>query len=434
PPARVRVVELPDLPDGGDIVDFRPGVPPERIRAEVEALAAAAAPVEAADAQGGEPEAPGPLPRYVTAAALARAKPRLRPPVVHGLLREGETLNIIAPSKTGKSWLALSLAASVASGRPWLGAFETEPGPVLIIDNELHEETIARRVPQVIEALCLPPDTAELVYVESLRGRLVNLHAMRHYFGAIEPRLFRVVVLDAFYRFLPAGISENDNGALAGLFNAMDAHAARLGCAFVCIHHSTKGSQAAKAVVDVGSGAGAMARAADSHCILRAHEEPGAFVLEAVARSWPPPEALALRWTWPTFTPASDLSPLDLKPERTRRQRAPREEKPPKPTMDVATFAAECVGNGDGVVSATAMGRAVDKGLSQAAAGLLLKRAEAEGYIRRVVSGPCAAHTFVLAEGGGRGIAAPTPGASAPGGCGGAHEPPSPPCLSNVGG
>ena len=69
PPARVRVVELPDLPDGGDIVDFRPGVPPERIRAEVEALAAAA-PVEAADAQAeaqalfsGEPEAePSPEP------------------------------------------------------------------------------------------------------------------------------------------------------------------------------------------------------------------------------------------------------------------------------------------------------------------------------------------------------------------------------------
>ncbi|WP_419195179.1 hypothetical protein [Novipirellula herctigrandis] len=32
--------------------------------------------------------------------------PLLKPPIIHGLLRAGETMNVIAPPKVGKSWLA----------------------------------------------------------------------------------------------------------------------------------------------------------------------------------------------------------------------------------------------------------------------------------------------------------------------------------------
>jgi len=49
PPATVRILRLPDLPDKGDVVQFieaRPGVAPEAIRAELEALAAAVPVVE----------------------------------------------------------------------------------------------------------------------------------------------------------------------------------------------------------------------------------------------------------------------------------------------------------------------------------------------------------------------------------------------------
>ena len=43
-------------------------------------------------------------------------------------------MNIIAPPKTGKSWLVTDLAASVACGLPWFG-FPCEQGKVLILDN-----------------------------------------------------------------------------------------------------------------------------------------------------------------------------------------------------------------------------------------------------------------------------------------------------------
>jgi hypothetical protein len=58
PPAKVRLLELPGLPEGGDFVEYlepRDGVEPDAIRAEVERLA------DAAEALEPEPPSPGPL-------------------------------------------------------------------------------------------------------------------------------------------------------------------------------------------------------------------------------------------------------------------------------------------------------------------------------------------------------------------------------------
>ena len=45
--------------------------------------------------------------------------PELHNPVVDGLFREGETANLIASPKVGKSWLAYDLALSINTGNRW---------------------------------------------------------------------------------------------------------------------------------------------------------------------------------------------------------------------------------------------------------------------------------------------------------------------------
>ena len=57
---------------------------------------------------------------------LAEMYPRLRPVLIHGFLRIGETMNIIAPPKTGKSWLVTDLALAVASGTDSLASQRLE--------------------------------------------------------------------------------------------------------------------------------------------------------------------------------------------------------------------------------------------------------------------------------------------------------------------
>lgn len=315
--------------------------------------------------------------------------PRLRPPVIRGLLREGETMNIIAPPKTGKSWLVLGLTMAVATGRPWLGTFDTVTGRVLILDNELHRETIAHRVPQVAAALGIGMDElGDTVHVRSLRGKLCDLFALAPKLKALGDR-YKMIVLDSFYRFMPPGISENDNAAMAGLYNLIDNLASCMKCCFVLIHHTTKGNQSAKAVTDVGAGAGSQSRATDTHLVMRPHEEPGAVVLDAAVRSWPPIEPLVLRWNFPVWTPAPELDPAALRqvhPRRSRsKQSAEDDRDEPAAKWDAESFVAAFVDN-EPRTRESILQRAVESGLSEWKAGKLLRRAEAAGLIHRWVT------------------------------------------------
>ena len=255
---------------------------------------------------------------------LVETHPDLRPPLIHGLLRQGETMNVISAPKVGKSWLVTGLALSVATGRLWLDTFQTEQGNVLIIDNELHGETSANRIPRVAKAMGIGfEEYADRVFVQNLRGQLKDLFSLGDYFKSFERGWFKLVILDAFYRFLPIRSDENDNGTMASLYNYLDSFADLLHCSFVLIHHTSKGNQSAKAITDVGAGAGAQSRATDTHLVLRKHEESDAVVLDAAVRSWAPTDPFCLQWTFPVWTPAPDLDPTALQQASKKRSSAP---------------------------------------------------------------------------------------------------------------
>lgn len=251
-------------------------------------------------------------PKRRTLGELVEAYPKMKPPLIHGFLRRGETMNIIAPPKTGKSWLVTDLALAIATGSPWFG-FPCEQGKVLIIDNELHGETSASRIPKVIEARGVPfAKVKEDIIIENQRGSLRSIEDLAGELEELRPYGFKLIIIDAFYRALPRGTDENDNGTVAGLYNLIDRYAETLDCAFVLIHHTSKGNQSQKAVTDVGAGAGSQSRAADAHVILRRHREQGCVVMESVVRSFPSVQPVCLRWNWPLWNRDDHLNPDDL--------------------------------------------------------------------------------------------------------------------------
>jgi hypothetical protein len=228
----------------------------------------------------------------MSAADLIAANQQYRTMLIDGWLREGETMNIIAAPKTGKSWMVLQLVLSMANGMRFLG-LQTKQSRVLIVDNELHPETLGRRLAKVSDNMNV--DVAG-VSVLSLRGRLKPLDAIAPMIVAeAQATGSSVIVLDALYRFLPEGTSENDNAQMAALYNRIDQIAAETGCAVIIIHHSSKGDQSGKGVTDGGSGAGAISRAADCHVLLRPHAEDDHIIIDAVARSWPPRPGFVVR-------------------------------------------------------------------------------------------------------------------------------------------
>jgi hypothetical protein len=316
----------------------------------------------------------GPIP----VGELVAAYPRLRKPVVHGLLREGETLNVIASPKVGKSWLTLDLAIAVATGRPWLGRYQTEPGPVLVIDNELHRETSAHRFPKVAGARSVPMrEIADRIEIDNFRGKLRDIFALRDYFANMAEKRYKVIILDAFYRFMPVGGDENDNATMANIYNLIDLLADRLGCCFVLIHHSSKGSQSGKSVTDVGAGAGAQSRATDSHLVLRPHNEPGVVVLDAAVRSWPPIEPVCLRWDFPVWHVDESHDPNELKTDKPA-SKAGKGGSDWTPLRFASAFVAETPRTRTAIIE-----MAVSAGLSGHMADKLLRQIDRDGLVER---------------------------------------------------
>jgi hypothetical protein len=265
---------------------------------------------------------PEPLPPPVSLREIVTAYPKLRPAVIHGLLRRGEVANVIAHPKAGKSWLVDGLALCVATGADWLDTFPCEQRRVLIIDAELHPENIAHRLPMVAEAMGIGPAAYfDAIDVWPLRGQSADLFRLADQLGEIKPNHYGLIILDAWYRFLPAGLSENDNAAVMSLYNRIDSYTSRLNAAWINVHHASKGDQTNRGVTDVGSGAGSQSRAADTHLVIRPHEQDGVAVIEAVVRTWPPVEPLAIRWSFPVWTLDPEADPRNLRRPRERSSR-----------------------------------------------------------------------------------------------------------------
>lgn len=257
---------------------------------------------------------------------LCEDNPRLAAPVIDGLIRRGEVGNIIAPPKSKKTWMTYGIALSAVVGESWLGQFACRKGRVLILDNELHASVIAARIPAVAEAMEIQEsEYRDALNVEVLRGRLADIDSIAKQLGSVPAGHYDLIILDSFYRALPAGSNENDNNAITHVYNTIDAITGHLGCAWLNVHHSSKGAQGMKSITDVGAGAGSQSRAADAHIVLREHEEDGCVVLEAAIRSFPPVEPLPLRWTFPVWQPDDDVDPAKLKGRLTKGEQRQRE-------------------------------------------------------------------------------------------------------------
>jgi hypothetical protein len=248
--------------------------------------------------------------------------PDLRPAIVDGLIRRGETANIIAAAKVGKSHLAMGLAWCVATGMPWL-SHEVAQGRVLILDNELHPETLASRIDRIATAMQI--DIArygDQIDVICLRGMNVDIHKINFTIAAIKPGQYSLVIVDALYRTLPEGTSENDNAAMMAIYNQLDYYAGQWDCAIAVIHHASKGQQGDKSVTDVGSGAGSISRAADTHIVIRPHEQPDLSVLEVVTRSFRSPEAVSIRFDYPVWQAVTTAPAVKKIGQRNEEKRA----------------------------------------------------------------------------------------------------------------
>jgi AAA domain len=228
---------------GGEVVDLRPTA--GRTRRPV--LPAA----ELAVSSYGE----------VAARVAAAGEPRW---LIQGLWPADAYGVLAAQEKAGKTWAALDLAVSVASGRPWLDHFACPgPGPVLVFLGEGGERATVRRIEAIAAAKCIDPvqlaDRLRLCFrVPRLAapGNGSELAAIQAELEAHPPVL---VALDPLY-LAAAGASGSNLYDMGAVLQAIQAVCQQAGCALLVVTHWNKTGDGRGADRISGAGPAAWAR------------------------------------------------------------------------------------------------------------------------------------------------------------------------------
>jgi hypothetical protein len=233
--------------------------------------------------------------------SLPAKYPKPRGIVVEGLIRQGDVVNLVGGPKARKSFLVMQLGLNVATGTDFLGR-RTRQGKVLLIDNELRGDDLGRRAQAMATAMGLDWHNAtKNIDIKLLRGQLADLMTIKAALATVPTGTYQLVIFDALYKMMPKGTDENSNADVTQCYIQLDGIAEGQDCAAVCVHHTSKGAQHAKAITDMGSGAGAQSRSADVHLVLRDHEDANTVVLAAVVRSQMPVEPICIQFQYPLW-------------------------------------------------------------------------------------------------------------------------------------
>jgi hypothetical protein len=203
--------------------------------------------------------------------------------LIAGLIRRGGLLEIQAYGGSGKSWLAVDLALSVASGLPWLGRFVVKCSSVVCLDYENGFYEMARRLQANARALGLQMPVPGIGLIT-----MPDQYMTSDGFEAAITKLattYQLIIIDTLKAASP-GVDENDSKMRESL-DRLRRVGERTGCTFVVLIHSKKKSNSATEIDarERGRGSSAIYDAADAQLGVEYEQGKPLQVIQTKARS-----------------------------------------------------------------------------------------------------------------------------------------------------
>lgn len=188
--------------------------------------------------------------------------------------------------KTRKTFLICEAGVAVATGTPFLGAFEVpQAGPVLMYIAEDHLGSIKERLSAAASQRGLPIADVNVQLIDAPRLHLDNSRdflRLEDKVRAIRPRL---LVLDPFVRVFQG--NEDDSGQVSRVLGLLRKLQRQYEMAIMLVHHARKGATAAGGSMLRGSGD--LHAWGDSNLYVRAERAVSTITVEHRAAQAPEP-------------------------------------------------------------------------------------------------------------------------------------------------
>lgn len=220
---------------------------------------------------------------FISGAELAIKE--MQPPVfvVDGLVPQGLNL-LVAPSKAGKSWMALDMGISIATGTTFLGK-KTNPGTVLYLAYEDSLYRLKDRQSKILNGRNPPPDLY-LTTAETASNLDNGLIEQLQNFVDEKPNT-KMIVIDVFQRARSLTNSRNayakDYEDTAKLKKFADSN----NLVVLLIHHTSKRTDDNDPFAAVNGTTGIMGCSDAIFMLTRANKETGLATLNVTGRDIP---------------------------------------------------------------------------------------------------------------------------------------------------
>lgn len=188
------------------------------------------------------------------------ARPR-QPYVIAKLLRRGDLFVLYGPPKSKKSFIALDLAARVATGAKLWGRYTTVPGPVIYCSNEGVEMLGPRITGWMSGSNVDRHGLAKSLFITDRVPRLLEPGHQADFVRAVRETCSSpsLVVLDTLSG-ARGSADENDAASMQALLDAAEDLRRDLGCAILMVHHSRRNATGYRGSGVIEASADVMAR------------------------------------------------------------------------------------------------------------------------------------------------------------------------------
>lgn len=243
----------------------------------------------------------------------------LAPQLIQGVLRCGHKMLIAGPSKAGKSFALLELAAAIVTGGKWLG-HQCRKGKILYINFEIDPASSKNRIHKVFAAIGHPEGPPVNTFtVWNLRGKPIEPDAfIDNVIRFSKSKNYAAIIIDPVYKLM-TGTDENSAGDIGSLVVRFDRICAETGAAVIIAHHFSKGSAYGKSfqnVADRASGSGVFGRDPDAIItLMQLVWDPVSFLRPETETAWrisfslrefPPPPELDCFFDYPVHVVDAD--------------------------------------------------------------------------------------------------------------------------------
>lgn len=201
--------------------------------------------------------------KLVDMKTLMKEKPNI-PWIIKPYIAKGDLAVMGAIYSTGKTWVAMDLAISICTGRPFLGEYPQTTGPVLIVDSENPLHLLHTRLSLLYHEVDadgsrIPPPGLHIAHMPN--WRLDTQEGMTSLRECIEDIMPALIVLDTLSKFH----SKNEDKAsemnpiMVGLMKL----AREFGCAILVLHHEGKDHDGTRSAASRLRGSTAIGDSAD---------------------------------------------------------------------------------------------------------------------------------------------------------------------------